>query len=335
MVKKGGAKSDPATVTVTDPLSLLERATLRMQEARTAWIIVAFAAAGAIAVGLFLGNARAAVLSISVGIAIVGVFRMMQVASKKPNWFAAPARVLMWGFAVLFLLFLVLLLTTAFMRWPLAFEDIGTRASASAPNIGPDDLGQKEGVCKATDLALNMEVDGDLIPGQRGGRGSHYASGRLYQFLLANSSDQCTVVIKDIRLEVLAHVVDEHPAMEARTAENHYEVLVSPTDVGHTLSLTPLQGAPRTRWTFNLTPKSAPERFAIEVVPDEFGHAYAIRFLVTWYEASGGTTFTTRSSIYGAFFPEGSAALGGGGDAYGWREEQRTQWTKQLGAKVL
>lgn len=77
-----------------------------------------------------------------------------------------------------------------------------------------------------------MEVDGELIPGQRGGSGGRFAAGRLYQFVLTNTSRACTVIVKDIQLAVLETVVDEHRMLEANTAENQYEAIVSHSDVG-------------------------------------------------------------------------------------------------------
>jgi hypothetical protein len=73
-----------------------------------------------------------------------------------------------------------------------------------------------------------MEVEGDLIPGRRGGSGTRFAGG--YQFTLTNTSMGCTAVVQNIELSVLAGVEDDHPVQEATTAENFYEAVVSLQD---------------------------------------------------------------------------------------------------------
>jgi hypothetical protein len=190
--------------------------------------------------------------------------------------------------------------------------------------------------CTSSDLALTMEVPGVSIPGQRGGGGGRFSSGRLYQFTLANISTHCTSIVRDIRLAVLARVEDEHLSQEATTAENHYEVIVSPEDVGKDLDLIPLAGAPKVRWGYHFAPGSAPDRFAVEVVPSRWGYAYAIQFLVHWYEPGSDKIITTASDVYAAFFPDrkGGTELVIGADGSQFREAQRAAWSKAFGKRV-
>lgn len=188
--------------------------------------------------------------------------------------------------------------------------------------------------CDSSSLSFVMEVDGNLIPGVRGGSGSRYASGRLYQFTLSNRATHCVIVVKNIEMGVLDVVPDSHPAMEATTATNQYEVEVGPEDKGKKLALKPLAGAPRTEWGYHFTPESAPDRFAVHVIPTSWGYSYAIQFVASWYDAGSGDSFTTKSGVYGAFFPEGAAEMFGGDDAFAWREEQLRRWSASLGVAV-
>ncbi len=189
--------------------------------------------------------------------------------------------------------------------------------------------------CARSDLSLTMEVAGNLIPGRHEPPPGHYASGRLYQFTLTNTSSTCTVIVKDITLAVLAGVVDHHPAMEATTADNQYEVVLEPSSVGKRLALTPLEGAPRATWNYNYTPRSAPDRFSVQVVPHAWGFSYAIQFVVTWYDPSNRQSFLTESSVYAAFFPDGGGLEAMGSDAWPFRRRQAAAWTQALGKPVL
>jgi hypothetical protein len=213
-----------------------------------------------------------------------------------------------------------------------AFVTVRSPAAASMPSSA-----QATGECTANDLNLNMERAGDLIPGQRGGDGQRYASGRLYQFLLSNSSDRCTARIENIKLKVLAATKDEHPMMEATTAQNDYEVVVAPSDVGKELSLEPLDGAPHAEWSFHYGPHSSPEVFRVHVVPKKWGYSYVLRFAVHWYNPRDKRNFTTESEIYAAFFPESDSdnpLAGTFSDAPEFRTKQRDTWSAQFGTKV-
>ena len=191
--------------------------------------------------------------------------------------------------------------------------------------------------CTERDLALSMEVEGDLIPGQRGGSGDRFASGRLYQFTLTNTSGACTAIVENIELSVLAGVKDQHPAQEATTATNQYEAIVSPEDVGRAVLLVALNGAPRTKWGYSYTPKSQPDRFAVHVIPKTWGHSYVVQFLVTWYDPKSAQHFRTRSPAYAAFFPEAKDPLDSlfsSTESWKFRESQRAVWAKELGYQV-
>lgn len=191
------------------------------------------------------------------------------------------------------------------------------------------------GECRDSDLALTMEVAGDLIPGHHEPVRGHYASGRLYQFTLANISAACTAVVANIQFEALASVEDNHPMLEATTAENQYEVVVKPTDVGKLLELTPLEGAPRPKWNFSYPPRSNPDRFAIHVVPSQWGYSYAIRFVVSWYDPRGRRNYITKSDVYAAYFPEGQGPIFSSEAALTFRRSQAAAWEQQLGVPVL
>lgn len=194
--------------------------------------------------------------------------------------------------------------------------------------------------CVQGDLALSMEDHGNLIPGMRGGSGNRFASGRLYQFTLTNTASSCTVIVENIELAVLAHIADEHVVAEATTATNHYEAMVSVADVGRSVQLIPLKGAPRVKWGFSYPPKSLPDRFAVHVVPKEWGHSYVVQLRVRWFDPKSTKRFTTSSAAYAAFFPEGKgndplAILSGSSSTWKFREEERAKWSKQLGFQVL
>jgi hypothetical protein len=185
-------------------------------------------------------------------------------------------------------------------------------------------------LCRTGDLAIVVERDGDLIPGRRGGSGGNYASGRIYTFTVTNVSSACTAIVKDIRLDVLAAVPDRHPAMEATTAQNDYEVLISPSDVGHSQPLIPFKDARRTDFSFHFKPKDDPERFAVEVVPREWGTSYAFRFRVSWYDPSTAVSQVTDSPLLFGFFPAGKAELFGD-EATEFRRTQIALWRRDFG----
>ena len=191
--------------------------------------------------------------------------------------------------------------------------------------------------CTANDLRLSMEIDGNLVPGRRGGGDDRFAGGRLYQFTLANTSERCTAIIESIELAVLAETPDGHGLLEAETASNDYEVLVSPDDVDGLLSIIPLEGAPRSQWSFDYAPRSSPDRFRVHVVPTPWGHSYAIQFVVTWYDpAIGDRKLRTRSEVYAAFFPDPDpdVLFPDNEETLRFRASVRQQWSNALKSKV-
>ncbi|HYQ44292.1 MAG TPA: hypothetical protein VER11_20055, partial [Polyangiaceae bacterium] len=88
-------------------------------------------------------------------------------------------------------------------------------------------------------------------------------------------------------------------------------------------------------WNYSYTPKSAPDRFSVQVVPSVWGFSYVIQFVVTWYDPSNHGSFVTKSSAYAAFFPAGGGLDALGGNAWSFREEQIGTWAKALGQPVL
>ena len=208
---------------------------------------------------------------------------------------------------------------------------IQNSSGVSINNSQPGDL-----PCIDSNLNLSMEIDGDLIPGQRGGTGDDFASGRLYQFTLTNTSTSCRVIVKDIQLAVLATVIDNHNMLEANTAENQYEVIVSSADVNKLLHLTPIRGAPRAEWNYHFLPSSPPDRFRVEVIPSEWGHSFAIQFVVSWYDPLTKKNFSTKSPIHAAFFPKSNPndLLPDSQTTIRFREKQCKTWRVMLGNSV-